>query len=553
MLTPLRLLAAGLGLAMGPAALAAQSDTLWRHSDAADVRFTRVDPAGHLLVVTDQAVTALHPDSGSVVWKYPVAGQVRLLGVDPLGHLLVGYAGVVAALDPLKGDIIWRRTDLPDLEHATFRTRAEDSTALVRTRNGIAALNLATGVTRWDSTALPPSTIVRDLFRFANHNLLLLVARTPKSEASLLALTLDSARLLWRDDSLFTANPKFERPGDVEYFKEFQYPLLLADTSLLLYVSRDGPISLDARTGRVRWRATELGGQDVPGVDQDYPELQLRDSLILVPAGKQLVALDTGTGKVRWRTTGEFRDKVSWLYSKPTPIVAGGVAREKPFLQAVDPASGAAVWPSQIELKQPAYAYYLRDTLYVASDGHFMAVPLATGVSRSLTELGFEGGDEALGMDTVEGGGFVLWNRQNIMRVGLDGHVAYRKYYKAPGASFLKKLASTVALVGLSVASIALTPPGGFAPIATSNPVLSARYAQAKAAQNHYYVFTESPPPDSASRKGYSLVLVDRRDGRELGRMWFNEKTPHYAIDNATATVYVRQGDHDIVARRFKP
>jgi len=46
---------------------------------------------------------------------------------------------------------------------------------------------------------------------------------------------------------------------------------------------------------------------------------------------------------------------------------------------------------------------------------------------------------------------------------------------------------------------------------------------------------------------------VDRRDGRELGRMWFNEKTPHYAIDNATATVYVQQGDHDIVARRFKP
>src|SRR5690348_10726493 len=127
MLTPLRLLAAGLGLAIGPAALAAQSDTLWRHSDAADVRFTRVDPAGHLLVVTDQAVTALHPDSGSVVWKYPAAGQVRLLGIDPLGHLLVGYAGVVAALDPVKGDIIWRRTDLPDLEQDRKSTRLNSS------------------------------------------------------------------------------------------------------------------------------------------------------------------------------------------------------------------------------------------------------------------------------------------------------------------------------------------------------------------------------------------------------------------------------------------
>jgi hypothetical protein len=119
-----------------------------------------------------------------------------------------------------------------------------------------------------------------------------------------------------------------------------------------------------------------------------------------------------------------------------------------------------------------------------------------------------------------------------------------------PFESRAHQVASTVLIVGLNVASIAVTPPGGYARIITNNPALTRRYAQAKAAENHFYVFTESP--DSAGQKGYSLVLLDRRDGRELGRMWFDDRSPHYEIDHPTATVYVRQGDLGVVARRFR-
>ena len=551
MKTPLRILgAAALACMLGSAHLAAQSDTLWQYTASAAIRFTRVDPAGHLLVVTDQAVVAVHPDSGTVAWKYPVEGRVRLLGVRPFGPVVVGYAGVVAAIDPVRGDTVWRRADLPDLEHATFDMGHDDHTVLLQTKNGFLALNLETGATRWDSTALPPNTIVREYVRLTDYNLLLLFTRTPLSDVSLFAVTLDSGHVVWRNDSLFAAKPKFKRTQDVEALTDFQWTLVLPDTSLIVYVSSDGPIRLDPHSGRVRWRATELAGMDVAGLDKGFPALRVRDSLILVPSGKQLVALDTATGRVRWRTAAEFRDELSWLVSQPSPMLAGGVAREKPFLQAVDPRSGATVWPSEIKLKQPATAYYLHDTVYVSSDGRLMAVPLATGVSRSIAEVRFQGDEQRIGMDTVEGGGLVLWGQQNIMRVGLDGHVVYRRYYKAPGASFLAQLASTLLIVGLNVASIAATPPGGFARIITNNPVLAARYARAKAAANHFYVFTESP--DSAGQKGYSLVLLDRRDGHELGRMWFDERSPHYEIDHPTATVYVRHGDVAVVARRFR-
>jgi outer membrane protein assembly factor BamB len=533
------------------ARLSAQSDTVWQYTAPSTIRFTRVDPVGHLLVVTDQAVIALNADSGRPVWTYPVGARVRLLAASALGRLFIGYDGVLAAVDPANGDTLWRRDNLPDLEHTRFGMGRDGRTALLHTKNGFLSLNLESGATRWDSTAFPANTTVREYFRFDGYNLLLLLARRPASDAAVLAVTLDSGRVLWHNDSLFTAKPKFRRTEDVEALTDAQRPLVLPDTSVIFYFSTDGPIRVNPRSGQVHWRATELAGKDVAGLDKGYPSLRLRDSLVLVPTGKQLVALDTATGRVRWRTAAEFRDELSWLLSQASPMLVGGVAREKPFLQAVDPRSGATVWPTEMKLKQPATAYFLRDTVYVSSDGWLTAVALATGASRSIGVLAFQGSEQRIGMDTVEGGGLVLWGQQNIMRVGLDGHVVYRRYYKAPGASFLAKLASTVLLVGFSAASIAVTPPGGVAVMPAGNPLLAKRYARAQLAQNYYYVFTESA--DTVGQKGYSLVLVDRRDGRELGRMRFDERSPHYGVDDATGTVYVREGDLRVIARRFRP
>jgi hypothetical protein len=55
----------------------AQSDTLWRKSVSGSAKYMSLDEKGHLLVVNEDGITALDPDSGSRVWRYPVRWPIR--------------------------------------------------------------------------------------------------------------------------------------------------------------------------------------------------------------------------------------------------------------------------------------------------------------------------------------------------------------------------------------------------------------------------------------------------------------------------------------------
>lgn len=536
-------------LAVPPNA-SAQSDTLWRYTAPAPIKFTQVDAAGNLVVATESLLVAVHADSGRTVWTHAVRGRTWVFRTVLSAYFLVGYGHTVTALDPATGETVWHRSDLPDLSHTSFVTFRDQVSALLQTKDGFAVLDLRTGMTQWDSTALPTSTVVREYFPLFEHNVMLLLARTPLNNSSLIAVTIDSGRVLWRHDSLFQTPPRFKRERGVESITEYQSPIILSDTTLLIYLSTDGPMRLDPRTGAVRWRASALAGVPVGSRTDGYPAPRLIDSLLLVATQQQLVALDTATGQIGWRTDKDFRDRPTWIVARHARILVGGFGRTKSFLTTLDPATGRRNWPADLNLKTAATAYFKDDTAYVSDGGVFAALPLATGKRSEIAMIGFEGNEQPSSIDTVEGGGFLLAARQNLLRVGSDGRVAYRRYYKAPGASFWAKLGSTALILAANVASYAATPPGGLAPIIVRNPMLSTRYGRASQAVNYYYLFTEAP--DSLGQKGFSLVLLDRRDGRELGRLWFDDRSPDYVLDHVSATVYVRDSDREVVARRFR-
>ncbi|MDH5284978.1 MAG: hypothetical protein OEW80_13955, partial [Gemmatimonadota bacterium] len=52
-------------------------------------------------------------------------------------------------------------------------------------------------------------------------------------------------------------------------------------------------------------------------------------------------------------------------------------------------------------------------------------------------------------------------------------------------------------------------------------------------------------------QKGFSLVALDRRDGRDVGRMWFDERNPTWLLDGRSGTVFELEGKSEIIARRF--
>ncbi len=65
------------------------------------------------------------------------------------------------------------------------------------------------------------------------------------------------------------------------------------------------------------------------------------------------------------------------------------------------------------------------------------------------------------------------------------------------------------------------------------------------------YAYFVTKAPDSAGRKGNSILRVALGDGSEAGRVWLHEKAPKYWPDGAREQVLMRVDDHTLAAIRF--
>ncbi|HSM17004.1 MAG TPA: hypothetical protein VK845_08435 [Gemmatimonadales bacterium] len=57
--------------------------------------------------------------------------------------------------------------------------------------------------------------------------------------------------------------------------------------------------------------------------------------------------------------------------------------------------------------------------------------------------------------------------------------------------------------------------------------------------------------PDSTGQAGYSVVRVALDDGREVGRIWFEERSPTFRPDPARDQLLFQENDKTLVALRF--
>jgi hypothetical protein len=64
-------------------------------------------------------------------------------------------------------------------------------------------------------------------------------------------------------------------------------------------------------------------------------------------------------------------------------------------------------------------------------------------------------------------------------------------------------------------------------------------------------MFTEQP--DSTGQTGFSLVRLDKRDGRETGRFWSKDRKPNFSIDPFASRLFVKTDDAEIAAYAFAP
>ena len=507
---------------------------------------------------------ATFPAADSLLWKYPAGGDIAFLRLTPLGSVVVSAVNGLAALDPTTGQPIWTRADIEGLAAGAFDILPLTPYGVVRSRDGIAILDLQTGTTVWDSTVVPLQN-VRGYFYVPQHRMLLLYGRSRPEGRGLVAMDVDSGRVRWVQTGLLRSNPELWELDGVQSLNGHQPPLADTDSTLILYINKDGPFKIHATTGALLWRVDGLTGEDPPTLAAMYPRLALAGPVVLVPYGKKLAAVDPNDGRVVWRRAKNFGSPVSQMQVTARGLLVRGtrplddnpraLTHPDAFLDLVDLQAGTSLWQKPFgDMKDESLAPFLiyGDTAYLGDRDRFFGVALQDGTGRELARTDFEGGEEPTALER-RNDDLILLSAHNLLLINTRGVQQVRRYYPAPGTSFLGKLGKGLLFVASAMSQVAAEDQrmrGGAYASFDYNPFIRERMLGiAQAYEDYAFMYTRAP--DRAGRQGFGLVRIRKADGEEAGRIWLDDRSPDYELDAVAGAVYAKRGNQEVVALRF--
>lgn len=516
-----------------PAArLHAQDTALWRYSAE---RFVGKSP---LVMVEGRLSIAL-------------LQEISFYRVSPLGHLIVSMKDKLVALDPETGVPAWIRDDIKGLAGGDFKIIPLMPLALVPSANGIGWIDLATGRNLWNSTAAALVGVYWYVM-VPQQRLLLLFGESLESLSSLVAVDIVTGEVRWRHDNLLSFSsrlyPLGQQSGEELSDPGHQPPIVDTDTTLILYVSKDGPVKLHSRTGRLIWRTDALAGKFPPLLSQGYALMLYHDGVLFVPYEKRLLAVNTSDGSIIWDRQEEFRSRLVQMELTPRGLLVRGRkpahsrrAAKDFFLDLLEPETGTSIWQEPVRSLNTDTPFVVRgDTIYITKKREFVAVDFEDGSAQQLAKFKFEDGEQPEMVEAI-GEDFLLYSSQNFLLLDGVGTVQYERYYRGPGYSFLEALAAVAVRMAIG---------GVMGPQDWDVRFLRSRFRASVDAAHYAYVYTDQP---LGERKGNSLVRLDKTNGEETGRVWLDLREPELVLDSISGMVFVKESATEISAHQFPP
>jgi outer membrane protein assembly factor BamB len=458
----------------------------------------------------------------SRLWQETLPDKAVAFDSTPFGVLVQLKAGFFA-VDPETGKHLWMRPDVSDNTIVTG-TRF----GIVETAAGKAVVDLESGQDKWKLASLG-LTSIKGIVHLPSVGLLLVYGESRDSPHTLVAAKYESGDVLWKQTALYpdpALAPKLTKLKYTGY-------VLDTETTVVLDPSEDGLIRLDLASGRILWRISEQA------LDSGGKPLRMvaADGRILAAYEKKLLAVAAGDGKVLWTRPEKFPSPVAQLVSTPQGVLVRGAYNLdqhnqpawNPYLALLDAATGATKWTTEKTKFEGRSSFLLEDgTIAIAAKEAFATYDLVSGkVANSVGMEKFSGGEDACCLERFDDGRLLVWSSQNLRMIDRAGKPVYSVYLKAPGASFMAKLAA--AAVDAAAAGAA----GGYS--VTPNAVMTAKYKATVDAKRFTYIFTEVP--DAQTK--FALVRIDKETGRETGRLWLAERSPSFRVDPATGVVVV--------------
>jgi hypothetical protein len=482
------------------------------------------------------------------LWRYTASDDdIEFFRVSPLGSLVLGTNMSLSSVDGTTGAAMWTRDDIKDLDVSNVILIPNSPFAVVTSKTGFEVIDLNTGESKWNWRSLSIASSYGQV-PVAEQRLLLVYGKRPDDGSTLLAADLESGAVLWRQDGLFEAAPEpVGAPGPPQSKKTMlghQPPVFDSDTSMVLYVSEDGPVKVDLRTGSLLWRANGFRGKDPPAPVRGYAVMVYANGILYVPSEKRLTAVDLRDGRILWDRTN--------LKSKPQQLAwtSSGLVVRVPHIDLFDPHTGASRWPKPFtDLKHSTQFVVRGDRVYVAAHGRFYGIDLTDGSATELSQYKLRGADQPEALDMLPNG-FVVRTAQNVIVLDMAGAPKHHLYYPPPKRSALARAAIVAAAV--AIIYVAYSAPSSADPTPSPqpylilDPIVSKRYGASRKAREHYYVLTVVA--DASDRKGPGLVKLNLITGKEVGRLWLGDRTPLYEVDPIEGIVFFKEGKRELAA-----
>jgi hypothetical protein len=559
--TVLRAAAAFLALScLAASGLRAQDEAIWRYTSEEEIKFYRVTPPGDLMVGTKDGVVALDPETGEPRWSRH--------------DILRAHDGFIGPINPGP----WPGAAFDPIPFSPY--------GVVRTNDGILMLDLTTGETVWDSTAVEMDK-VRGHFVIPQHDLVLVYGEAREGDETLVAVDALTGEPRWRRGDLFErSSPQQLHVNALRSLTGHQPPLVDSDSTFILDISKDGPMRIHSRTGELLWRSDI--DRDPPRLLEGYAPMLLRDGTLFVPYERtcwrgdscredRMLALNTADGSVLWNHKDKFPSRVAQMELTPHGLVVRG--RTPPpedenihqfdstgqlrmlspgydfFIDLLDPLTGAPKWGQEyLDLTLNTRFIADEDGIFLAVHNGLLALDYADGSPLLLAELEFEDSDPPSKLEVV-GTNFLVSSGHDFNSVNRAGVVQYRSHFEGPGLSGIQNVLLFIFLAApggeLTCAPGVCGPDGEiyFGPAFAAAGSGSDRLAARAEAVN--YTYTVTKVPDASGREGFSLLRLDKRTGEEVGRVWMVERRPDFVLDELSRIVFAREDDRKIAAYRF--
>lgn len=426
--------------------------------------------------------------------------------------LVMGDSGL-QAFDAASGTWLWRIPDIPKPKETDIRPLSHGGLALLWLDGGeTRCFRIATGEEVWRQDEWPFRTFWSQ-FLVLDDQLVVGFGRTAEKRGMLMVVESATGVERWRRDDIFTIQPRDE--------DRVRSLVRVADSTLVIHASREGPIALSLRDGSTRWVGDVLAKEDVP-----YARSAVDGDVIFVAKKRGVVALDGTTGAPLWEQSAALRsDPVQMLATPAGLLVRGGDWKDgrpnkNPYLTLLDARTGHAVWDQEFRQLKNATRFQVReDSVYLAADDRFFRLDLATGVAHEVATAKFKGQEDPYRMHFSDDG-VELVSSQNVMGLAPDGSLRYHRFYTLPIMSWGETF---------SDARQRCANP-------SSRVCESSAFGATPGSAEAFYSYTS----DSTSEgiQGYSLVQVRWSDGVEVARIWMDAGYPRYVLDVPTGMVF---------------